>query len=164
MALKHFIHNYLAYNSWANENFITWLKKIDKNILIQPTSSSFPTIDLTLQHILRAQKFWHLFILQCNTENFNWAVRPNEELIIMQELLENSILMEQDFKQFDEKELSVVLNLNMNWAKNSLSRYEYIVHIINHGTFHRGQIVTMARNLGITEGIPQTDYNIFNCL
>ena len=40
----------------------------------------------------------------------------------------------------------------------------YIVHIINHGSFHRGQIVTMARTLGVSEGIVNTDYNIFNCL
>ena len=109
-------------------------------------------------------KFWHLFVLQRDIQNFNWAVRPNQELVIMEELLENSTLIAQDFKKFDENDLLETLHLNMPWAKNSLSRYEYIVHVVNHGTFHRGQIVTMARNLGITEGIPPTDYNIFNCL
>lgn len=29
-------------------------------------------------------------------------------------------------------------------------------------TYHRGQIVSIARQLGITEGIPGTDYNGFN--
>lgn len=164
MILQKLINNYAAYNTWANQTFVSWLKTLNKNIITQHTPSSFPTIDLTLQHILRTQKFWHLFVLQRDIQNFNWAVRPNEELVIMEELLENSTLIAQDFKKFDENDLQEILHLNMPWAKNNLSRYEYIVHLINHGTFHRGQIVTMARNLGVTTGIPPTDYNIFNCL
>jgi len=35
------------------------------------------------------------------------------------------------------------------------------MHVINHGTYHRGQIITMARSLGVTHGIPKTDYNLY---
>ena len=31
-----------------------------------------------------------------------------------------------------------------------------LMHVMNHSTFHRGQLVTMMRELGITE-LPQTD-------
>jgi len=34
-------------------------------------------------------------------------------------------------------------------------------HCINHGTYHRGQIITIARNIGITDP-PTTDYNYYN--
>ena len=50
----------------------------------------------------------------------------------------------------------------MPLAKNDFNRYDYILHIINHSTFHRGQIVTMSRAIGITDGIVNTDYNMFN--
>ncbi len=36
-------------------------------------------------------------------------------------------------------------------------RYEIIHHGLNHSTYHRGQIVTIARNLGITDPLP-TDF------
>jgi len=82
----------------------------------------------------------------------------------MEDLLTSSAAMKQTYSAFSEQELLEVLNLEVPWAKNSRSRYDYIVHIINHGSFHRGQIVTMARSIGVTEGIVNTDYNIFNCL
>lgn len=35
--------------------------------------------------------------------------------------------------------------------------YEMIMTVVNHGTYHRGQLVTMLRALGVEE-IPQTDF------
>jgi uncharacterized damage-inducible protein DinB len=35
-----------------------------------------------------------------------------------------------------------------------------IWHCINHQSFHRGQLVTFARQLGITD-IPSTDYIVY---
>lgn len=161
MSLKNLISNYAAFNEWANTQIVMWLKTLDKEILYSKTTSSYPSIDYTLQHILRGQKFWYLFITEQDTSNFNWSVYEGEVDRIMQELKDSSILMKDTYSTFSEEEL---LHLDVPWAKNSRSRYDYIVHIINHGSFHRGQIVTMARTLGVSEGIVNTDYNIFNCL
>ena len=89
-------------------------------------------------------------------------MREKEVDAILSELNVISTLMKEKFSSFSEEDLIKTLHFDMPWAKNNLSRYEYIVHIINHGTFHRGQIVTMARTIGITEGIVNTDYNMFN--
>jgi uncharacterized damage-inducible protein DinB len=136
---------------------------IEPKILTQTLPSSFTSIDYTVQHILRLQKFWHLFIIQKDTTILNWAVRENESTIILKELIDQSVEMETDFKKFAELDLVEIIHLDMPWAKNSLSRYEYILHTVNHSTYHRGQIITMARNVGISDNIPNTDYNIFNC-
>jgi uncharacterized damage-inducible protein DinB len=37
------------------------------------------------------------------------------------------------------------------------------MHCMNHSTYHRGQIVTMGRNLGFTDA-PMTDYNFYNVM
>lgn len=113
--------------------------------------------------MLRTQRFWLLFIEERSIQRFNWAVRENAATVILDELTSQSVEMEMAFKKFSADELEKKLVLQTPWAKNSLSRFEYIMHVINHGTFHRGQIVTMARTLGITQGIPATDYNIFRC-
>jgi uncharacterized damage-inducible protein DinB len=39
--------------------------------------------------------------------------------------------------------------------------WQMLTHLFNHGTFHRGQIVTMLRQLG-EEKIPVTDYIEFS--
>lgn len=41
--------------------------------------------------------------------------------------------------------------------------YEVLLHVFNHGTYHRGQIVTMLRALGVTK-IPQTDFIVWTRL
>ena len=69
--------------------------------------------------------------------------------------------MENLFLTYTNDKLTEEIELNMPWAKNKLSRYEYIMHVINHSTYHRGQVVTIARVLGIKENIPATDYNFF---
>lgn len=162
MGLNKFIANYSAFNEWANSEIVRWLKGIDKELLYQKTPSSFSSIDYTLQHILRTQLYWLLFISEEDTSRLNWDVRENEIENILEELLIVSTKMKDKFSSFSEDELDTILNLDTPWAKNNLSRYEYIVHIVNHSSFHRGQIITMARCLGIKEGIVNTDYNRFN--
>ncbi|MGI8581133.1 MAG: DinB family protein [Chitinophagaceae bacterium] len=39
--------------------------------------------------------------------------------------------------------------------------YEMLLHLFNHQTFHRGQIVTMFRQLGFDK-IPPTDFIVFS--
>ena len=39
--------------------------------------------------------------------------------------------------------------------------WQMILHVLNHGTYHRGQLVNMLRQLGI-EKIPQTDFVVWS--
>ena len=160
MTIQKLIGTYTAYNVWAYERTIQWLRLIDKELLYQKVPSSYPSIDSTLQHILRSQKFWLLFITGKDTK-FKWAVREGEAETIMVELLTISGEMHKQFSAFSEEELEQVLRLEAPWITNQRPRFEYIMHVINHGTYHRGQIVTMARVLGVTEGILNTDFNFF---
>lgn len=41
------------------------------------------------------------------------------------------------------------------------AKYDFMMHVINHNTYHRGQIVTIARMLGVFENIPNTDYEAY---
>jgi uncharacterized damage-inducible protein DinB len=36
-----------------------------------------------------------------------------------------------------------------------------MLHVFNHGTYHRGQLVNMLRQLGI-EKIPPTDFSVWS--
>lgn len=162
MSISKLVSNCTSFNAWANLNMVTWLQSIDEELLYAPLLSSFTSIDYTLQHIFRTQRFWYTFITQQDITQLNWTVREKEVQLVMQELVLLSDEMKIRFANYSENELLQILHLNTPWATNDLSRYEYMVHVVNHSTFHRGQIVTMARSLGITTGVPNTDYNIFN--
>src|SRR5262249_46343090 len=40
------------------------------------------------------------------------------------------------------------------------SAFEIIQHCMNHSTYHRGQIVTIGRNVGLNDA-PMTDYMVY---
>lgn len=40
-------------------------------------------------------------------------------------------------------------------------RFEFILQIVNHSTYHRGQIITIGRNVGLIDA-PMTDFNVYN--
>lgn len=162
MSIKKLVDNYTAYNLWANTAIVQWLEKMDTQVLYQSTPSSFSSIDFTLQHILRTQKFWLKFVTGKSYTDFDWSVREKQAEQILKELIESSDAMVKETSIFSEEDLQQELTLNSAWAKNKLSRYEYIIHAINHSTYHRGQVITMARTIGITENVPNTDYNMFN--
>jgi uncharacterized damage-inducible protein DinB len=39
--------------------------------------------------------------------------------------------------------------------------YQILLHLANHNTYHRGQLVNMLRQLGV-EKIPQTDFVVWS--
>ncbi len=39
--------------------------------------------------------------------------------------------------------------------------FQMLLHVFNHGTYHRGQLVTMLRQLGV-ENIPATDFIVWS--
>lgn len=164
MSLHKLIANYAAYNTWANTRIVEWLSTLNKEQLYKSTPSSFDSLDATLQHTLRTQNYWLAFITEQDTSNFKWSIRHNEVENILNELITVSLQMQETFIAYTEEELQKVLHLNSPWAQNKLSRYEYIMHVINHSTYHRGQLVTMAHTLGLNQSIPNTDYNMYNCL
>ena len=163
MSIVSVLVNYTSYNLWVNEAIIHYLKNTEKDLLNRTVPSSFSSINFTIQHLLRAQKFWLAFIKQEDTSGFKWAVRNEDIEVYFEELLENSAELKRICNLFTEAELLEILSLQQSWAKNKLPRYEYILHVVNHSTFHRGQLVTILRMLGVKDGIPATDYNIWNC-
>lgn len=164
MYLHRLVTNYAQFNAWANEKIINWLKFLDPQLLTVVTASSFDTIDTTLQHIHRTQKFWTAFIMETDYTTFDWSVKQGDPYLTFDDVMSSSIVLEESVALLDEKKLIEILHLNMPWAQNQLPRYEYVLHVINHSTYHRGQIITMARSLGIIDNIPSTDYNRFNSI
>jgi uncharacterized damage-inducible protein DinB len=163
MSLQKLINNYASFNLWANTKICDWLLSIEEDLLTKQVPSSFNNMNSSIQHICGVQKFWSEFISNKDVSNFDWSESESTAQGNLLKLKAQSIDMEKLFLTFTEEELLEELELKMPWAKNKLSRYEYMIHAINHSTYHRGQVVTMARVLGISENIPSTDYNFFNC-
>jgi uncharacterized damage-inducible protein DinB len=157
MYLQNLTTRFLRYNLWANERLTAWLMTIGRNILYEKTGSSFGTIDRTLQHILSAQIYWHAILTKAQINEFNRPVKENAVDAVMADLVISSQQLVSSLSLLNEHQLIESIQV----SDSAQSRYEYILHVVNHSSYHRGQIVTMCRALRVTEEIPVTDYDAY---
>ena len=157
MHLQTLTSRFLRYNLWANERLTSWLLTLDRSILYQQTGSSFGTLDRTLQHLVSAQLYWHPIIGSGQILEFNQSFKDNVVEDVIAELVKSSHQFVNSFSTLSEQQLLEPVHA----SDSTQSRYEYILHVVNHGSYHRGQIVTLCRALGVTEEIPVTDYDAY---
>jgi uncharacterized damage-inducible protein DinB len=157
MHLQRLTTRLLRYNLWANERLTSWLMTIDRHILYEKTGSSFGTIDRALQHILAAQVYWHALIARGEINEFNTPVREHAVDEVMADLVISSQQLVDSLSVLNEQQLIESIQV----SDSTQSRNEYILHVVNHSSYHRGQVVTMCRALGVTVEIPVTDYDAY---
>lgn len=151
--------NLVNYNLWANTTLVNWLRTKPVSVLEQEVPSSFPSVKLTLLHIWQTERYW-LSILKKEEpqtyDEFNGTLEDvfTNLLNLSSELADCIHAMPEDTVQ----ETTLIVS---PWFQSNFPNYEYIVHGIMHSTYHRGQVVTIGRNLGFTDA-PMTDYNFYN--
>lgn len=157
--INQLMKNYTGYNLWANTTLVNWLRSKPAELLEKEIASSFPSIRLTLHHIWQAQQYW-LSVLQREAPKVDLPQADSVEDVLNGIVAQSEELLEYiqsvDDEIIEEKTLIV-----SPWFQSSFPNFEYIMHCMNHSTYHRGQIVTIARQLGFNDA-PMTDYNFYN--
>jgi uncharacterized damage-inducible protein DinB len=158
MTLESLLKDYGSFNLWANTEIITWLKTKPTELMTTEVPSSFPTIWATLLHTWGAEEIWLDRLRQLPpapflTHRFNGT---------LEELFDGMLAKSKDFSMYledlpDADFQEICTFKLLNGTEDSRPRGKMIHHCMNHSTYHRGQIVTMARNLGLTDP-PSTDY------
>jgi uncharacterized damage-inducible protein DinB len=155
------VRDYTSYNAWANKMLVEWLKTKPSALMTQMVPSSFPSLKETLVHIWDTQRFWLSVIQQTPPE-------PSFRLVgfdgTLEDVFEGIIAHSEDFIAYintlSEQQLVETVHLKTPWFEANRSRFEYIHHTMNHSTYHRGQLVTIGRNAGLTDA-PMTDFNYY---
>nr|WP_295928578.1 DinB family protein [uncultured Dyadobacter sp.] len=161
MNLAYAMKNFADYNHWANCTMVNWLRTKPTEILETELKSSFTTIRQTLIHILETQRYWLSIIRPdsvYNGQDFDGDLHATFDTLVAQseELAAHIESLSSDQLQQDTLVVS-------QWFQCNFPNFEYIMHVVNHTTYHRGQIITMGRNLGFTDA-PMTDYNFYNVM
>jgi uncharacterized damage-inducible protein DinB len=157
LVLKTAILDYTIYNHWANKTLTGWLKSIDVKLLYKEIKSSFPSIDFTLQHMKNAQNFWHAVINNSSINSLDEELRSDSVDWVIGELLKGSQNLINLVTLLNDDNLLI----KVSSPAMTKTKYEFILHAINHNSYHRGQIITISRLLDITENIPNTDYDTY---
>ncbi len=158
MTLEILLKDYCAYNLWANELIVNWLKPNPAELLEREVPSSFPSLRTTLLHIWAAEDVWLNRLKILSPPEFISETYAGSNGELFDHLLQNSEL----FKNFVLRQSDDFFSNTTQYKHTSGKIHEQynseiILHCMQHSTYHRGQIVTIARNLGLSAP-PKTDY------
>ena len=158
MTLESLIKDYTTFNVWANTEIINWLKSKPLELMEQEVPSSYPNIKLTLLHIWGAEKIWLERLQGITPSSFLSQTFQGSTEDVFEGLLQISVAFNDYVALLPTEELNEMHDFRLlNGTEDRRSRAHMIHHCMNHSTYHRGQIVTIARNLGFTDP-PSTDF------
>ncbi len=151
-----------AYNVWANHKLLYQIQQMEESTWFAETPSSFSSLYKTILHMWDAESGW--FQRMRLHENIVWPSRNFEPSLkdACNGLMNQSMQWESFIQDHmnDEVMGSKLIYKNMKGQEFMQPVSEVLLHVFNHGTYHRGQLVTMMRALGETS-IPQTDFIVF---
>ena len=157
--MKELLLQYARYNAWANKMILDVLLKLDDGAVDTEIISSFPSVRRTVMHTWSAESIW-LQRLQL-AEHPVWqeeVFAGTFDVACREWQATSAALIEFVQKQYDDRALQHTLQYyDRKKASHKMPVYHVLNHIFNHSTQHRGQLITMLRQLGVT-GIPQTDF------
>ncbi len=149
---------YAQYNYWANDILFSLAEKeLDEEMLDREIVSSFPSMKKTIYHIWDAEFIW---LKRLKGQSLSdWPGKSFKGTY--SEAVKNILLNNLEFVEYVNEAADDLLKLfsykNIEGKIFSNPVWESIHHCMNHSTYHRGQVVTMLRQLEVTV-IPSTDF------
>ncbi len=144
------IHLLFEYNYWAKARIMSVVERLTEEQFTKNLGSSHSGIHGTLVHIVGAEHIWLS----------RWIGKSEFKLLDPKDYLTRAIMqekwdeVEQRMGEFvgslTETDLSNVVTYRTTEGKQfSNPLWQMMQHMVNHSTYHRGQVVTMLRQLGV---------------
>ena len=140
-----------AFNAWANARTLTSLGQLSDEQFTQRIGGSFPTIRDTAAHIASAEWIWlRRFHGDSPMAMPDWLTEPT------------LAVLRAKFQEIEEERQAYLRSLNdadlvqplayrrLNGEAFTKPLGHLLRHVVNHSTYHRGQIATMIRQVGGT--------------
>lgn len=151
MDLLRLIDEYAAYDLWANTRILARLSREPETILDLHVKSSFPSLRATLMHIRDAENAWRQ---RMSGEPQQW---PAEESSSTDTFLPHVTRIRDFVRSLTlEQLMGEAVYADLRGNEHRQPRYQALMHCFNHSTYHRGQLVTMMRQLDLGD-IPALD-------
>lgn len=145
-----------AYNRWATERMLAAASQLSDDQFRQDMGSSFPSIRDTLVHIMSAEWVWLSRLQGTSPPGMPeaWKSMGLREITRQWDDVDRSLRNLVD--GLGETELDQPIPYRNTAGSAFVStRAQILRHVVNHSSYHRGQITTMLRQLGAAA--PTTD-------
>lgn len=153
-----------SWNLWGNNTMINWLESKEPELMDVEVASSFSSIRKTLRHIWNVQDWWMANLLG-ETPPFTYGeVYTGSVQEAMEGLMASSARLVDYFESLSEEEMVATCKVAIPFTGDfDIPRFEMLQQVASHSGYHRGQVVTIGRHLGITDA-PMTDYMYWNLM
>lgn len=145
------------YHIWANERLWNHLQSLPEGVFLQEVNLGFKSIAEVFGHLAAAEEVWFARIKEKSPPSL--AARPFANLEAARQYLSKLQTKHHEYlaSVADMGKVVTYHNTAGEGFQNSIS--EILQQVVNHGTYHRGNITTMLRHLGHKGLI--TDYIAF---
>ena len=148
--MKELLKQYAAYNIWASQRILDAILILPEEKQMTEVPSSFKSLYKTVLHMLDAENIWWQRMkmqerIIVPSENFKGTV---------QELAGNLLQQSKQWEEWVAGASDLLLEHVFQYYNNKKEHfkmpvYQMVHHVFNHGTYHRGQLINMLRQLGV---------------
>jgi uncharacterized damage-inducible protein DinB len=150
------VRQLLAYDAWANACVFAAAENLTDEQLEAPAASSFPSVTGTLGHIVAAEWVWlRRFRGESPTAPPPWVTEARVARL-RAELDTVEADRNQYLAQLSDADLDQIISYRTLSGEAHADRLGGLIrHVVNHSTYHRGQVATQLRQLDSVP--PNTD-------
>ena len=150
MISKQLLDQHLAYTAWATQHLLNAVAAIPSEQLTHDFHTADKTILNTLAHVFAADRIWFDRVNGWPREAF--ITDADRSLDVLQEAWPELLAGWRRWTSaLDENRLNErIVYTDMAGKSHQSLPSEIILHVVNHGTHHRGQVSGFLRTLGHT--------------
>lgn len=143
----------LQYSEWANRKLMDVCWTLTRAELNRDLGSSHKNVISTLRHIYYAERVW---LWRLRTDAMPRAIEIGDQSLFrdpdpepgLLELKERWPDISSGLTQQVESLPEADLDSDLRGPDAAITKWKLLLHIVNHSTLHRGQVVSMVRQLG----------------
>ena len=145
------------YNSWANERVLESLQPIGQEIFTSHKQASQGSIRGIIAHVAGAEWIW----LERWKGSSPAGLLPESEFETVEIATQRLRKIDRDLQEFTSRLTQEDLDGRRGYKTTEGKAYsnvlsDMLLHVVNHSSYHRGQITTLLRQAG---AVPQpTDF------
>jgi uncharacterized damage-inducible protein DinB len=144
-----YMQTLLDYHYWARDIVLDAVNDVPREKFTQPVTSSFTSLRDTVAHLYAADYVWFQ----------RWLGNAPKGLIAYDQFPDATSIrtawkdLEVEVRQFVNNRGEAGVNTLCDYtllsgAPDTAPFWQMLAHVVNHGSYHRGQVTTLMRQLG----------------
>ena len=151
------IHELFTYNYWARDCQLIACKGLREEQFLRELGSSFPSVRSTLVHMMETEWIW----LERWRQHPPHAEGSSQHFPSVEAITERWGEIEREMRAYLASVSELMLAKPLAYISDhgdtlTSELWRQMFHLINHESYHRGQVATLLRQLGVRP--PTTDF------